>query len=43
MRAVIFEGDLLAPLWKLLARPDFQASVEELGGYSCEETGRRIR
>ena len=43
MRTSIFEGDLLAPLWQLLARPDFQATVEQLGGYSCLETGRRIR
>jgi putative molybdopterin biosynthesis protein len=35
--------ELLAPLWALLERPDFQASVEALGGYSCAETGRRIR
>ncbi len=37
-------GDpLLAPLWALLADPGFRAAVEELGGYSTEETGRRIR
>ena len=37
-------GDaLLAPLWTLLDRPDFRAAVEALGGYSCAETGRRIR
>ncbi|MFI7706176.1 molybdopterin biosynthesis protein [Nonomuraea sp. NPDC049480] len=35
--------ELLAPLWALLERPDFRASVEALGGYSCAETGRRIR
>ena len=34
---------LLAPLWTLLDRPDFRAAVEALGGYSCAETGRRIR
>lgn len=33
----------LAPLWALLERPEFRAGVEALGGYSCEETGRRIR
>ena len=37
------EDELLAPLWELLARPEFQAEVEALGGYSCAETGRRIR
>jgi len=37
-------GDaLLAPLWTLLDRPDFRTAVEALGGYSCAETGRRIR
>jgi putative molybdopterin biosynthesis protein len=35
--------ELLAPLWALLEHPDFQTSVEALGGYSCAETGRRIR
>ena len=34
---------LLAPLWALLEQPDFRAEVEALGGYSCAETGRRIR
>jgi putative molybdopterin biosynthesis protein len=34
---------LLAPLWELLEHPGFRASVEALGGYSCAETGRRIR
>ncbi|HLF40795.1 MAG TPA: substrate-binding domain-containing protein, partial [Acidimicrobiia bacterium] len=33
----------LAPLWALLASGDFRAAVEALGGYSTEETGRRIR
>jgi molybdopterin molybdotransferase/putative molybdopterin biosynthesis protein len=37
------ESPRLAPLWALLRSGRFQASVEELGGYSCEETGRRIR
>jgi putative molybdopterin biosynthesis protein len=34
---------LLAPLWTLLASAEFRTAVEELGGYSCVETGRRIR
>ena len=33
----------LAPLWALMERPDFRAAVEELGGYSAEEMGRRVR
>jgi putative molybdopterin biosynthesis protein len=33
----------MAPLWALLEQPDFRADVEKLGGYSCAETGRRIR
>jgi molybdopterin molybdotransferase/putative molybdopterin biosynthesis protein len=33
----------LAPLWTLLDQPDFRDAVEALGGYSCAETGRRIR
>jgi putative molybdopterin biosynthesis protein len=37
------EDPLLAPLWKLLDSTDFHASIEALGGYSTEETGRRIR
>ena len=36
-------GELLAPLWDLLRRADFRASIEALGGYSCAETGRRVR
>ncbi|MGH3758056.1 molybdopterin biosynthesis protein [Actinophytocola sp.] len=36
-------GPLLAPLWTLLDREDFRAGVEALGGYSCRETGRRVR
>lgn len=43
LRAGVAEDDLLAPLWALLARGDFRAEVEGLGGYSCEEMGRRIR
>ncbi|WP_201776569.1 molybdopterin biosynthesis protein [Allosalinactinospora lopnorensis] len=37
------DDPLLAPLWDLLESPDFQASVEALGGYSTAETGHRIR
>jgi len=43
LRASILEAELLAPLWRLLARPEFRAEIEALGGYSCAETGRRIR
>ncbi|WP_433288945.1 molybdopterin biosynthesis protein [Pseudonocardia sp. CA-142604] len=35
--------ELLAPLWALLESPAFRAEVEALGGYSCSETGHRIR
>jgi putative molybdopterin biosynthesis protein len=35
--------DRLAPLWTLLADAAFRERVEALGGYSCAETGRRIR
>lgn len=35
--------DRLAPLWALLDRAHFREQVEALGGYSCAETGRRIR
>jgi putative molybdopterin biosynthesis protein len=34
---------LLEPLWTLLESPDFITSVEKLGGYHTDETGRRIR
>jgi putative molybdopterin biosynthesis protein len=43
LRASTLDEPLLAPLWELLARPAFRAEVEALGGYSCAETGRRIR
>ena len=43
LRASTLDDGLLAPLWTLLARPDFRAEVEALGGYSCAETGRRVR
>jgi len=33
----------LAPLWSLLQSDRFKASVEELGGYSTKEMGRRLR
>jgi putative molybdopterin biosynthesis protein len=36
-------GPLLAPLWALLRSAPFQAAVTELGGYTTEEMGRRIR
>lgn len=38
-----YESALLAPLWRLLSTPGFRASVEALAGYSCTETGTRIR
>jgi putative molybdopterin biosynthesis protein len=37
------DGDLLAPLWDLLASPDFRAEVDALGGYDTTEMGRTIR
>ncbi len=37
------ESPLLAPLWSLLQSDRFKASVEELGGYSAKDMGRRIR
>jgi putative molybdopterin biosynthesis protein len=43
LRAATVDDERLAPLWALLDRPDFRADVEKLGGYSCAETGRRIR
>jgi putative molybdopterin biosynthesis protein len=43
LRAETVADDRLAPLWALLDRADFRAEVEALGGYSCAETGRRIR
>jgi len=33
----------LAPLWSLLQSDRFKTSVEELGGYSAKEMGRRLR
>jgi len=43
LRAATLDAPLLAPLWELLERPEFRAEVEALGGYSCAQTGRRIR
>jgi putative molybdopterin biosynthesis protein len=43
LRASSVDDELLAPWWALLQQPEFQAQVESLGGYSCAETGRRIR
>jgi putative molybdopterin biosynthesis protein len=43
LRASDLDGEVLAPLWALLEQADFRAEVEKLGGYSCAETGRRIR
>ncbi len=43
LRADAVDDPLLAPLWDLLADPAFRAEIEALGGYSCAETGLRIR
>ena len=43
LRADAVEDPLLAPLWGLLADPEFPAEIEALGGYSCRETGLRLR
>jgi putative molybdopterin biosynthesis protein len=43
LRADGFTDDRLAPLWALLDRDDFRQQVEALGGYSCAQTGLRIR
>ncbi|HUZ35416.1 MAG TPA: molybdopterin biosynthesis protein [Streptosporangiaceae bacterium] len=37
------ESPLLAPLWALLRSGQFQAAVTDLGGYTTDEMGRRIR
>jgi putative molybdopterin biosynthesis protein len=37
------ESPQLAPLWSLLQSDRFKASVEDLGGYSTKEMGRRLR
>jgi putative molybdopterin biosynthesis protein len=39
----ILEQGILDPLLDLLSEPAFLASVDELGGYSTRETGRRVR
>ena len=43
LRTAGLSDELLRPLWELLGRADFRAEVEALGGYSCAETGCRIR
>ncbi|MCX6466403.1 MAG: molybdopterin biosynthesis protein [Pseudonocardiales bacterium] len=43
LRARTLDEPLLAPLWALLADETFRTGVEALGGYSCSETGRRLR
>ncbi len=43
LRATGLDDEVLAPLWTLLEHDDFRTEVEKLGGYSCAETGRRIR
>jgi putative molybdopterin biosynthesis protein len=43
VRTDALSDPLTAPLWALLDREDFRAAVEALGGYSCAETGRRVR
>jgi putative molybdopterin biosynthesis protein len=43
LRAAGLDDEVLAPLWALLEQSEFRAQVEKLGGYSCAETGRRIR
>jgi putative molybdopterin biosynthesis protein len=43
LRAAGLDDEVLAPLWTLLDHPDFRNQVEKLGGYSCAETGRRVR
>jgi putative molybdopterin biosynthesis protein len=43
LRATGLNDEVLAPLWTLLEQADFRTEVEKLGGYSCAETGRRIR
>ncbi|QJY48534.1 molybdopterin biosynthesis protein [Pseudonocardia broussonetiae] len=43
VRADALDDPLLAPLWALLDDPAFRGGIEALGGYSCAETGRRVR
>jgi putative molybdopterin biosynthesis protein len=37
------ESPQLAPLWALLQSDRFKAAVEDLGGYSAKDMGRRVR
>lgn len=43
LRTEDLDNPQLTPLWTLLDRADFRVRVESLGGYSCAETGKRIR
>ncbi|MPZ62218.1 MAG: molybdopterin biosynthesis protein [Propionibacteriales bacterium] len=43
LEARTLDDPLLAPLWQLLESSAFHRSIEALGGYGTEETGRRIR
>jgi putative molybdopterin biosynthesis protein len=43
LRTAELDSPLMRPLWTLLERQAFRDEVEALGGYSCAETGRRIR
>jgi putative molybdopterin biosynthesis protein len=38
-----FASPQLAPLWSLLESDRFKSAVEDLGGYSAKDMGRRIR
>jgi putative molybdopterin biosynthesis protein len=43
MAAATVDDPVLAPLWELLSSRAFRERVEALGGYSTEESGRRVR
>jgi putative molybdopterin biosynthesis protein len=43
MAAETVDDPVLAPLWELLSSRAFLERVEALGGYSTEESGRRVR
>jgi putative molybdopterin biosynthesis protein len=43
MAAETLDDPVLAPLWELLGSRTFLERVEALGGYSTEESGRRVR
>ncbi|GLY38045.1 molybdopterin biosynthesis protein [Amycolatopsis sp. NBRC 101858] len=43
LRTCDLDSAQLRPLWTLLENADFLTEVEKLGGYSCAETGRRVR